>query len=261
MTTIVAFANQKGGVAKTTSTLNVAYALSGFGLRVMVIDADPQASLCLAAGISQQEIIAADRTGRTLYHGLVDKVGVETLITKLSAFDIIPASARLSKIEQRIVSPHGTSFELRNLIAPIVGNYDAVLIDCPPTDGLCTVNALTAANLVVIPCKTDYLSVMGIPLIMDTVRETQAKSNPALRVLCILPTMFQANANHDRILLENLKELAAGYGLAVWEPVHSSTKFKEANASGLSIVTDNPNTPGVQHYVTLAKAISTYGTE
>ena len=138
MTKIVAFANQKGGVAKTTSTLNVAYALSGFGLRVLVIDADPQASLCLAAGISQQDIIGFDRAARTLYNGLVEKVAVDALITKTSAFDIIPASARLSKIEQKIVSPHGTSFELRNLIAPIVANYDAILIDCPPTDGLCT---------------------------------------------------------------------------------------------------------------------------
>lgn len=261
MTKIVAFANQKGGVAKTTSTLNVAYALSSFDLRVLVIDADPQASLCLAAGISQQDIIAFDRAGRTLYSGLVDKVAVDGLITSLAAFDIIPASARLSKIEQKIVSPHGTSFELRNLIAPIAANYDAVLIDCPPTDGFSTVNALTAAGLVVIPCKTDYLSVMGIPLIMDTVRETQAKSNPALKVLCILPTLFQANANHDRILLENLKELASGYGLDVWEPVHASTKFKEANANGLSVLTDSPNTPGVQHYIALAKAIQTYGIE
>ncbi len=261
MTKIIAFANQKGGVAKTTSTLNVAYALAGFGLRVLVIDSDPQASLCLAAGISQQEIIAFERAGRTLYHGLVDHLPAETLIHRSGPFDLIPASARLSKIEQKIVSPHGTSFELRNLIAPIVANYDAILIDCPPTDGFCTVNALTAAHLVVIPCKTDYLSVMGIPLIMDTVRETQAKSNPALKVLCILPTLFQANANHDRILLENLRELTAGYGIAVWEPIHASTKFKEANASGFSIVSESPNTPGVQNYIALAKAIIAYGTE
>jgi chromosome partitioning protein len=259
MTAIVAIANQKGGVAKTTSTINTAHALVAKGQRVLLVDADPQASLSLVSGILPQTLIEFDDLGKTLYQGMVQKTPVEQIIYKGQGLDIIPGSIRLARIELEIASYHGTSGVLKALLAPVLGNYDAILIDCPPTLSLLTVNALTMADLLLIPCKTDYLSIMGIPLLMDTVRETQSRSNTRLKVLGILPTMFNATAGHDANLLENLKGLAERLSVRIYAPINRSTVYDRANADGQSVVRNYPKTPGADQYLRVADDIINYG--
>ena len=255
MTKIIAFANQKGGVAKTTSTINTAHALVLKGQRVLLVDADPQASLSLVAGIEPQTLVQLDQAGKTLYQGLTQKADATEIIYKAEGFDIIPGSIRLARIELEIASYHGTSGVLKALLTPVLENYDVVLIDCPPTLSLLTVNALTLADHVVMPCKTDYLSVMGIPLLMDTISETRARSNPKLKVLCILPTLFNARAAHDATLLENLQGLASRLGVPLYEPINRATAYDRANADRQSVVRDYPATPGADQYTRLADAI------
>lgn len=259
MTKIISFANQKGGVAKTTSTINTAHALMACGQKVLLIDADPQGSLSLVAGIAPQRLVQFDAEGKTLYQGLTKKADAASIIHQAEGLDIIPGSIRLARIEMEIASYHGTSGVLRALLAPVLPLYDVVLIDCPPTLSLLTVNALTASDLVVIPCKTDFLSVMGIPLLMETISETRARSNPSLKVLGILPTIFNATANHDHTLLDNLKGLASQLHVIVFDPVNRSTQYDKANADGLSVVRDYPKTPGAEQYMKLAQAIIDYG--
>lgn len=259
MTKVIAFANQKGGVAKTTSTINTAHALVDKGQRVLLIDADPQASLSLVAGISQQQLIDFDRAGHTLHQALLEKTPIQQTIFHIGGLDIIPGSIRLARIEQELQSYHGIASVMRHLLAPVAANYDAILIDCPPTLSLLTVNALTASQLVVIPCKTDFLSVMGIPLLMETITETKARSNPQLRVLGILPTIFNTSANHDRTLLENLREVAQQLKVTVWEPVPRSTTHDNSNADRSSVVREHPASPGANRYSQLADTIIAYG--
>jgi chromosome partitioning protein len=259
MTKVIAFANQKGGVAKTTSTINTAHALVAAGQRVLMIDADPQASLSLVAGIFPETLIQLDEAGKTLHQGLTRKASGKDIIQKGQGLDIIPGSIRLARIEQEIASYHGISGVLKALITPVLPDYDVVLIDCPPTLSLLTVNALTLADYVVIPCKTDYLSVMGIPLLMDTISETIERSNPKLKVLCILPTLFNARASHDATLLDNLKGLATRMNVTVFEPVNRATAYDKANADGQSVVRDYPETPGADQYNRLAQTIINLG--
>ena len=254
---VVAVANQKGGVGKTTSTLNIARALHERGQRVLAIDCDPQSSLSIVCGVDDRRLRDLEQSGRTLYHGLVKTVPLAELVIKGEP-DVIPASIRLANAEQELNSPFGSATILREKITPLRELYDVILIDCPPTLSFLTVNALTAADCVVIPVKTDFLSIMGVPLLLETIENVRNRANSRLTLIGILPTMFLKTANHDTALLGELRELATQQDITVFEPVFRATAFDKANASGRSALELFPTTRGVDQYRLVADKIIHY---
>lgn len=253
MTTVIAIANQKGGVGKTTTTVNLAYALSQLGQRVLAVDLDPQSSLTVYAGL---DVLALDEEQRTLYFGLVHDKPANDLISTAEHFDVLPNSIRLASGEaELLVSPLTGPQLLSNLLKPIQDGYDYILIDCPPTLTLLTVNALAAADQVLIPVKTDLLSLYGIALFLESVEKTRRRANPGLKILGVLPTMHSAHYSHDQAALESLKELEQNSGIRVFDPINRSTGYDKAVAEGKPTLEAAPNTPGAQNYYKLAEAI------
>jgi chromosome partitioning protein len=258
---VVAVANQKGGVGKTTSTINLAHALIALGQKVLVIDSDPQSSLSVICGIDPAQMRELDDAGRTLYFGLVKNVALSTLVMAggLTADgahpSLIPASIRLANAEQELVSPFGTANILQEKLLPLKHDFDVILIDCPPTLSLLTVNALTAADAVLIPCKTDFMSVYGISLLLDTIENVQRRANPQLKVLGILPTLFNATAKHDNEVLHELRRSVAHKNIETFEPVHRSTVFDKSNLENRAAIELYPNNKGISAYRAVAQKI------
>lgn len=248
----IAVANQKGGVGKTTTTVNVAYALSQQGQRVLAVDIDPQASLSIYAGLDVRALAAS---GSTLYNGLVEDTPLASLVQKTTHYDVIPSSIHLSTGEAELIaSPLAGPTLLRSLLTPLRSEYDVILIDCPPTLTLLTVNALAASDFVLIPVKTDFLSLMGLPLLLDSVEQTRRRANPGLQVLGILPTMHSAHYSHNQEALAELEALAES-GIRLFDPIARSTRYDKAAAEYRSTLESAPRTPGVQNYASLAEVI------
>lgn len=258
---IIAVANQKGGVAKTTSTINLATALMQAGCKVLIIDSDPQSSLSIVWGIDPRRMRELDSAGLTYYFGLVkNKPLVDLLITGSDNTPaLIPSSIRLANAETELASPFGTATILKEKLELLRDQFDVILIDCPPTLSLLTVNALTAADAVLIPVKTDFISVMGLTLLLDTVENVKRRANPALEVLGILPTLFSATASHDSEVLSELKASVAHRHIQVFGAIHRSTSFDRANVESKSALELFPNIKGIDQYKAIAqKIISTY---
>lgn len=257
---VVAIANQKGGVGKTTSTVNIARALIDTGASVLLIDCDPQSSLSIVHGVDPLQLRELERARKTLYYGLAKDTPLVDLIIEGSP-SLIPSSISLANAETELVSPFGSAGELRERIAPLREKFDVILLDCPPQLSLLTVNALTAADGVLIPCKTDYLSIMGISLLLETIEKTRRRANPRLRVIGILPTMFNARALHDSEALAELRHAVEAAKIKVFEPVNRSTAFDKANVESKTALELFPNTPGVEQYRLVANCILTYATQ
>lgn len=251
---IISIANQKGGVGKTASTTNLAHALIDAKQHVLVIDCDPQSSLSIAHGIDQHELRALDYKEKTLYFGLVKNVPLEDLVIK-GAPALIPASIRLANAETELASPFGAATVLKEKLINLRECFDFILIDCPPTLSLLTVNALTASNAVLIPCKTDYLSIMGIPLLIETIENVRRRANPKLEILGILPTLFNARASHDSEVLQELRTATAGKNIEVLEPVNRSTVFDKANVASKAAIELYPKSPGIAQYSLIAQKL------
>ena len=255
---IITIANQKGGVGKTTSTRNLAAAQVRHGLRTLAVDLDPQGSLSIALGLSPQQIRELEGQQKTLYYSLVKDTPLEDIIIE-GAPDLVPASISLASAEIELITPYGAASVLREKLAPIKDRYDSILIDCPPTLGLLTVNGLAAADGVLIPVKTDYLSIMGIPLLMDSVRKVRRRANPDLEIIGIVPTMYNVRNHHDQDALAEVRKVAEAQGIRVFEPIHRSTAFDKSAAEGQSTLEQFPRTPGVQTYSIIADKIAAYG--
>jgi chromosome partitioning protein len=233
---IVAIANQKGGVGKTTTVANLAIALGQRGFRVLAVDLDPQASLTFYLGYDETEL---EECRRTLYHAIFGEAGLEAVLIPGSGRgpDLLPASITLAKAETELLSEPNGSLVLKELLEPLRPRYDIVLIDCPPSLGMLTVNALNAANGVVIPVKTQLLSLIGLTQILETIRKIRRRANPQLRVLGILPTMHHARHAHDG---EVLREIHKHYGeLRIFDPIPNTTRLARVAGAGGSGSSDD----------------------
>jgi chromosome partitioning protein len=256
VTTVIAVANQKGGVAKTTSTANLGFALAQRGRRVLLVDGDPQASLSIYLGHQPFELQEQERS---LYFALVHGRPLAPLVLGGNPA-LVASSIRLAKADRELMQAMRYSDTLlRDLLAEVSGEYDHVLIDCMPHLGILTSNALTAADLVLIPVRTEYLSIEGIPLILEEIEETRLRSNRNLRVLGILPTMFSRSFTQDQEALAALEAIAAAQRLRVFDPVARSTEYDKATSQGAPTLVLSPKAPGVDAYFKLADAVIAHG--
>lgn len=249
MTHTISILNQKGGVAKTTTAHNLGYALSSLGQRVLIIDFDPQASLTVSVGL---DVIALDQAGKTVTNGMLEGTPASELVQELEHFDVIPCSISLSAgVTQMNMDPMSTPHQLRNLIQPIQERYDIILIDCPPALGTLTINALAASDSVLIPAKTDMLSLYGVPQILDTVTKMKQRLNPGLQVLGVLPTIHSGRQTLNQDAHDSMLSLEHR-GIRVFDPIPKSTEVEKAHAHYKSVLELAPTNPAALAYAQLA---------
>jgi chromosome partitioning protein len=249
---IVAVVNQKGGVGKTTSTINLGAALAEQGCRVLLVDFDPQGALSVGLGLNPNEIEVR------VYDLLLDRtVGLADVVapSKVPGLDLVPSNIDLSAAEVVLVSEVAREQLLKRSLEPAREIYDYILIDCPPSLGLLTVNALTAANSVVIPLECEYFALRGMALLMDTVGKVQERLNPDLQVMGIVATMLEARTIHGR---EVLSRVGDKFGDKLFKTViHKTIKFSEGSVAGVPILSYAPSSNGAQEYRDLAREVMT----
>ena len=247
---IVAVVNQKGGVGKTTSTINLGAALAEEGARVLLVDFDPQGALSVGLGLNPHAM------DTTVYNLLLDRsVELADVVSpsKIPGLDLIPSNIDLSAAEVMLVNEVAREQLLKSALAPAQGTYNYILIDCPPSLGLLTVNALTAADAVLIPLECEYFALRGMALLMDTVAKVKERLNPALEVLGIVATMLDARTIHGREVLSRVSE---AFGDKLFKTViHKTIKFSEAPVVGEPILTYASSSNGAQEYRDLAREV------
>jgi len=247
---VLAVANQKGGSAKTTTAINVAAALAESGRRVLLVDLDPQGHLAEGFGIVAGEL------ERELSQVLDGGAALLDIITKLRPnLDLAPSNIRLSHLEALLFARHRREDKLKNALGPAKGRYRTIIVDCPPSLGLLTVNAFSAADHVLVPMTCDFYAMLGVSLLLEVIEEVRVEINPDLRILGIIPTRYNRTI-HSREVLERTKA-ELGDRVRVFEPpVSESVRFKEAVALGKTIFEHAPDVPGAAAYRNLAKEIA-----
>ena len=247
---VIAMCNQKGGVGKTTSTINLGAALAEAGRRVLLVDFDPQGALSVGLGVNPLELEL------TVYDLLMDKgVSIDDVLleTDVEGLDLLPANIDLSAAEVQLVNEVAREQALQRLLAPVVGQYDVVLVDCQPSLGLLTINALTAAHGVIIPLECEYFALRGVALLVSTVEKVRERLNPGLQVEGMLATMYDARTVHAREVLARLVE---SFGDSVFHTVIAKTvRFPETTVAGEPITTYASSSPGATAYRDLAREV------
>ena len=257
MATVIAIANQKGGVGKTTTTINLAHVFAQKGHRVLCIDADPQASLTVYFGQDPEEL---EEQERTLYYALINGKPMSSIIIDGNPA-LVPSSIRLANAEPELTG-HSLKIPqhvLRNRLREVREQYDFVLIDCMPSLGLLTVNALGAADLVLVPSATEFLASKGIRLLLNSIERVQEGINPQLEVLGVLPTQYDRRTRHDQEVLGGVQSGMQSVGMRVFSPVPASTIFNDASRERKATVARDPDSAGAQAYYQLAEEIIAYG--
>jgi chromosome partitioning protein len=247
---VLAMCNQKGGVGKTTSTINLGAALAECGRRVLLVDLDPQGALSAGLGIAHHEL------DLTVYNLLVEpRASVDEVMVKthIDGVDLLPSNIDLSAAEIQLVNEVGREHTLGRVLDSVRDRYDYILIDCQPSLGLLTVNALACADGVVIPMECEYFSLRGLALLNDTMAKVRDRLNPRLELSGILVTMFDARTLHAREIMTMVVDV---FGDAVYDTVINRTvKFPETSAIGQSIITWAPSSAGAAAYRALAREV------
>ena len=243
---VIAFANQKGGVAKTTSTLNLAAALSEQGHRVLCVDMDPQGNLTMSQGLNPDSI------ERSMFDVLVHRLPIENVIEH-AEIDLAVSSIDLAGAELALSSMIGRERALEKALASVKAEYDYVLIDTPPSLGLLTINALVAADHVIVPVQCEYLSLRGLVQLENTLTMIRENLNPNVAIMGILPTMFDRRTLHAREAVEILEE---NFGELVFKTrIKKTIRYAEAPVKGTSILKYDPSGKAANAYRDLAKEV------
>jgi chromosome partitioning protein len=245
---VIAVANQKGGVAKTTTVASLGVALSEMGRRVLLVDLDPQACLTFSLGLDPESI------DLSVHDVLLGRVSAAVAIVATEdGPDLLPSTIDLAGAEAMLLPRTGREYVLRTALEEIAGSYDDILLDCAPSLGVLTINALTAADEVLIPLQCETLSHRGVGQLLDTVQDVQRLTNRGLRVRGVLPTLYDGRTNHAKMVIA---DVATRYGLPVLEPpIPKSVRFAEAPAAGHSVLVTARRAAGADAYRLHAKAL------
>jgi chromosome partitioning protein len=247
MARVLAVANQKGGVAKTTTVHALAVGLVELGERVLVIDLDPQACLTFSMGVDPAVL------DTSIHDTFVRAIPAEKVVQHVDGVDLLPATIDLAGSEVHLLTRTGREHVLARAIAPLRPAYDTVLVDCPPSLGVLTINGLTVADQVLVPLQCEALSHRGVAQLLETIDDVRLFANSALTVRGIIATMFDGRTRHGREILDDVR---ARYGLPVLEPpVAKSIRFAEAPARGRSILQHASSSPGADAYRAIARTL------
>jgi len=248
--TVISMCNQKGGVGKTTSTINLGAALAEYGRRVLLVDLDPQGALSAGLGVPHYELT------HTVHNLMVEpRVSIDEVLinTRVKNLDLVPSNIDLSAAEIQLVNEVGREQTLARALHPVLDRYDYVLIDCQPSLGLLTVNALACSDGVVIPTECEYFSLRGLALLTDTVDKVRERLNPRLTISGILITRFDNRTVNAREVMARVLER---FGDLVFDTVISRTvRFPETSVAGEPITTWAPKSAGAQAYRSLAREV------
>ncbi|MEZ5099249.1 MAG: AAA family ATPase [Thermoleophilia bacterium] len=243
---VIAMANQKGGVAKTTTTLNLAVAFKEQGLRVLVVDLDPQGNLTMSQGMNPDEL------ERSMFDVLVRGLPIDEVVRTVE-IDVAVSSIDLAGAELALSSMIGRERALQKALAPVRGEYDYVLIDTPPSLGLLTINALTASDYVIVPVQCEYLSLRGLVQLQNTLQMIRENLNPSVEILGILPTMYDGRTLHSREAVEMLQE---NFGDLVFASrIRKTIRYAEAPVQGSSVLKYEPDGSAARAYRDLAEEV------
>ena len=244
---VIAVANQKGGVAKTTTVHSLGSAWAEAGDRVLLVDLDPQAGLTYSLGIDP------DGLDRTVHDCFVRRTPAAGVLQKVGDLHLLPSSLDLAGSEVHLLTKTGREHALKKALEPLRSDYDVVLIDCPPSLGILTINGLSAADEVLLPLQCEALSRRGVAQLLETVEEVRAFTNPKLRVAGVVATMFDGRTRHSR---EVLDDVTNRFHVRVLEPpIPRSVRFAEAPGRGRSVLQHTPSHPGAEAYRALARSL------
>jgi len=250
MARVISLANQKGGVGKTTTTISLGAAIAERGHRVLLVDFDPQGSLSVGVGVSSQDL------DLTIYNLVLDRsLDASSVICKTTAdgVELLPANIDLSAAEVVLVSEVAREQALKRVISKVRDSYDYVLIDCPPSLGLLTINALTASDGVIIPLECEFFALRGMSLLLDTIDKVRDRLNPELELQGIIATLYDGRTIHSREVLDRVKEK---FGSKLFNSIINRTiRFAEAPVAGESILSYASDSKGAQAYRELAKEV------
>jgi chromosome partitioning protein len=247
---IVAICNQKGGVGKTTTTINLGAALAEQGRKVLLVDFDPQGALSVGLGFQPHELEV------TIYNLLMERnmTAHDVLFkTSVDGMDLLPSNIDLAGAEVQLVHEVGREFVLGRVLQPVMPEYDLILIDCQPSLGLLTLNALACADGVLVPLECEYFALRGVALLMETIEKVSSRLSPKLVMDGLLATMYDSRTLHTREVLAGVVE---GFGEKVFHTVISRTvRFPDATVAGEPITTFDPTSNGASAYRELAKEV------
>jgi chromosome partitioning protein len=254
---IVALCNQKGGVGKTTTSVNLAAALAEYGRKVLIVDFDPQGAASAGLGIQSNDL-------ETTVYDLLMRTGADAprtkdviLATRVDGLDLLPANIDLSAAEVQLVNEVARESALARSLRQVEDDYDTILIDCQPSLGLLTVNGLVAAHGVLIPLAAEFFAMRGVALLVDTITKVQDRLNPRLTIDAIIPTMFDGRTLHSHEVVERVRE---GFGDKVTETmIHRTVKFPDATVAAEPITTYAPSHAGAHAYRELARELVARG--
>lgn len=251
---VLSVVNQKGGVGKTTSTVNIAYLLAKAGQRVLVIDSDAQANATIHFGVQPYE---CDLAGHTLMQVLFKDVPTAKAIKSVcdGMIDLLPSSISLSGADAEIYKEPNGTLVVREKVEELRSAYDFILIDCAPNLGQLTVAALNASDLILIPSQTEMLSVMGIPMLLENLDKVRRRVNPKIRVLGILPTLHQERRKQNKDMAIQLTDMADQLRLHLFDPVKNAADYSKGVSAGQPTLAFNPFAGGAEAYQQVADAL------